>query len=141
MPEVPELFPSESLDMELVSQSSHAFIKQKCTRYLYKPDAVLGSGEAEVTPSVHTIKRDKELQVFWYMCAEGTAGTDGLQRWGTVREGSAEEGNLEQNPVEAEEVCKMAQGNTGNTATKENEVAGGGKPRVSGVNCRECQCY
>lgn len=43
---------------------------------------------------------------------------DGLERWGTVREGFPEEGSLEQNPVEADIFCKMAQGNIGNTTTK-----------------------
>lgn len=71
-----------------------------------------------MTPNMNKIKCDKEFQVFWYMCADGIVETAGLERWGTVREGFPEEGSLEQNPVEADIFCKMAQGNIGKTPTK-----------------------
>lgn len=91
---------------------------------------MLGSGEVETTPNVHTIKCEKESQAFWYTCAEGIVETDGQERWGTVGEGAwrrrfPEEGILEQNPVEADMFCKMVHRDTRSTLTKENDVKKG----------------
>lgn len=74
-----------------------------------------------MTPNMHIIKCDKKFQVFWYMCAEGIVETDGLKRWGTIREGFPEEGSLEQKPEEAV-LQNGTVGNIGNTPAKENEV-------------------